>query len=123
MKRFWDGFIRGGYVGHGKTYLHPDDVLWWSNGGVLPGTSPARIAFLRKIIEAGPGPLEPKNIGVPCAGHMETYYLAYLGPNQSARKRLTLSEDHEYRIEIVDTWEMEISTIGGTYRITRKEEA
>tara|TARA_B100001123_G_scaffold387613_2_gene462974 strand:- start:1528 stop:2910 length:1383 start_codon:yes stop_codon:yes gene_type:complete len=137
VKRFWDGFIRGGYVGHGKTYLHPDDVLWWSKGGVLHGTSPARIAFLRKIIEAGPGPLEPKNIGVTCAGHMENYYLAYLGPNQSARKRLTLPEDHEYRI--VDTWETEISTIGGTYtgkfdidlpgkpftalRITRKEEA
>ena len=26
---FWEGFCRGGYVGHGETYLHPDEVIWW----------------------------------------------------------------------------------------------
>ena len=54
-RRSWStasgGDVRGGYVGHGETYLHPQDVLWWSKGGVLHGQSPARIAFLRRILE------------------------------------------------------------------------
>jgi len=28
--RFWQGTVAGTYVGHGETYLHPSDVLWWS---------------------------------------------------------------------------------------------
>jgi hypothetical protein len=52
--RFWEGTVRGGWVGHGETYLHPDDVLWWSKGGELHGESPARIRFLRTILEEAP---------------------------------------------------------------------
>jgi len=48
VHRFWGGFARGGYVGHGETYLHPEDILWWSKGGVLHGQSPDRITFLRR---------------------------------------------------------------------------
>ncbi|MCA1686621.1 MAG: DUF5060 domain-containing protein, partial [Planctomycetia bacterium] len=54
VHRFWQGTVAGTYVGHGETYLHPDDVIWWSKGGVLHGESPRRIAFLRKILEDGP---------------------------------------------------------------------
>jgi hypothetical protein len=28
VRRFWEGAVRGGYVGHGETYLHPEDILW-----------------------------------------------------------------------------------------------
>jgi hypothetical protein len=52
--RFWLGFVQGGYVGHGETYLHPDNVLWWSKGGQLHGESVRRIAFLRTIFEQAP---------------------------------------------------------------------
>ena len=41
-QRFWLGTLSGCYVGHGETYKHPDDILWWSKGGVLHGQSPAR---------------------------------------------------------------------------------
>lgn len=60
MHRFWTGFVQGGYVGHGETYVNEREELWWSKGGELTGQSPARIAFLRKIIEAAPqlSPLE-----------------------------------------------------------------
>jgi len=54
VRRFWLGTVGGAYVGHGETYLDPQDILWWSKGGVLHGESPARIAFLRKILEEGP---------------------------------------------------------------------
>ena len=61
VHRFWRGTVAGCYVGHGETYLHPDDVLWWFKGGVLHGESAARIAFLRRILESAPaGGLEPE---------------------------------------------------------------
>ena len=40
VHRFWVMVINGGYAGHGETYLHPQDLLWWSKGGVLHGESP-----------------------------------------------------------------------------------
>ena len=43
--------MRGGYAGHGETYSHPEDLLWWAKGGVLHGESWKRIGFLREIIE------------------------------------------------------------------------
>jgi hypothetical protein len=49
VHKFWLGTIRGCYVGHGETYNHPEDILWWSKGGALHGESPARIAFYKKI--------------------------------------------------------------------------
>ncbi len=60
-RRFWIAAAQGTYCGHGETYLSPEDILWWSHGGVLHGTSPAKIAFLRKLLEetiaVGPGPI------------------------------------------------------------------
>ena len=58
-RRFWEGVLRGGYVSHGETYVHPRDILWWSHGGELHGESPARIAFLRRLVESLPAPLSP----------------------------------------------------------------
>ena len=58
--RFWRVVTMGGYCTHGETFLDPGrDVLWWSRGGRLKGESPARIAFLKKIVEDLPGPIEP----------------------------------------------------------------
>lgn len=54
VHRFWTGFVQGGYVGHGETYVNDREELWWSKGGELVGQSPARIAFLRKIFETAP---------------------------------------------------------------------
>jgi hypothetical protein len=60
VHRFWEGTVNGGYVGHGDTFLDPNDVLWWARGGKLRGESAPRLAFLRKILEDGPSTgLEP----------------------------------------------------------------
>ncbi|MGN0999206.1 MAG: DUF5605 domain-containing protein [Faecousia sp.] len=58
VSRFWKAVVTGGYCTHGETYLDDNDVLWWAKGGVLHGESPARIAFLRKLVEELPGPIE-----------------------------------------------------------------
>lgn len=57
VNRFWIAVVQGGYCTHGETYLSGDDILWWSRGGILKGESAERIAFLKDIVEALPGPL------------------------------------------------------------------
>ena len=54
LNRHWLGFIKGAYVGHGETYINPEEILWWSKGGELVGSSSKRIAFLKKIIDQLP---------------------------------------------------------------------
>ena len=53
-QRFWLGTMGGCYVGHGETYLHPEDILWWSKGGVLHGESPQRIQWLKDFMAEAP---------------------------------------------------------------------
>ena len=81
VHRFWQGTIAGTYVGHGETYLDPQDVLWWSKGGVLHGQSPARLTFLKKVLESAPPEgLEPidKWQDLRTAGKAGEYYLDLL---------------------------------------------
>ncbi len=82
-RRFWEGAVRGGYVGHGETYLpvaaggatdvasaadDDPEVLWWAKGGELHGTSPARIGFLDMLLaEAPDGVWDPLPSGLGCA--------------------------------------------------------
>jgi hypothetical protein len=112
--RFWLGTAGGGYVGHGETYLHPEDVLWWSKGGVLYGQSPPRIAFLRRLLEQGPvvglDPLDRYSVG-----RQGEHYLYYFGVRQPGRWTLDLSEGDNYQIEVIDTWEMTITPIDGVF--------
>lgn len=64
VNRFWRCIASGGYCTHGETFLSEDEVLWWAKGGTLKGDSPRRIAFLREIVEALPGPLSPVDGGL-----------------------------------------------------------
>ncbi len=114
--RFWEGFSRGGYVGHGETYLHPEDLLWWSKGGVLHGESPRRIAFLRQIMETGPQ-IDPSgsNWNLNQSGS-EGYRIIYFGNHRPAYKQITLPETERYAVDIIDTWEMTITQQPDTCR-------
>ena len=64
VNRFWRAIASGAYCTHGETFLADDEVLWWARGGALKGESPRRIAFLREIVEALPGPLTPVDGGL-----------------------------------------------------------
>jgi hypothetical protein len=120
VRRFWEATARGGYCGHGETYLHPQDILWWSKGGVLHGASPARLAFLRRILEEGPREgLEPIDgvirHGHPCAGQPDAYYLIYFGLHQPAQATFALPPGRHFRAEVIDTWEMTIAPVEGPF--------
>jgi hypothetical protein len=122
VHRFWQGSVVGCYVGHGETYIDPNDVLWWSKGGVLHGESPARIAFLRKLVEDGPPVgLEPIEISwewdVYAGGKKgDDYYLVYFGVHQPSSFSFGLPTNKEYKVEIIDSWNMTITPVEGAFR-------
>lgn len=128
VRRFWEAAMRGTYPGHGETYRHPEDILWWSHGGELHGQSPERIAFLRKIMEETPGcGLRQEFVNwddvsaVPdgCA-NPTGYQLFYYGFNRPSFRILNLPQDEKYTVEVIDTWNMTVETVGvysGTCRI------
>lgn len=106
--RFWEGMSRGAYLTHGESFIDKETRAWISCGGKIYGTSTPRIAFLRSIMEAGPADwMKAKEQG--------TYVLEYLGNHQYAYKYLNLPETGSYRIELIDTWNMTITELKGTY--------
>lgn len=117
VHNFWEGMVRGGYVGHGETYVHPDDILWWSKGGVLHGESPARIAFLQRIVkESSLDAIRPisTNWNLVGGGKEGEYYLFYFGLSQPLYKDITLPQDAQFTVEVIDTWNMTITPLPGT---------
>lgn len=123
-RRFWEGAVRGGYVSHGETYMHPADVLWWAKGGEFHGSSPERIAFLRRILEETPGgflePL-PSAWDVPTAGIRHEYEISYFGFNQPTYRNFVMPAGRRYEVDIIDTWNMSIDTrpdaVEGRFRV------
>lgn len=116
VRRFWEGAVRGGYVGHGETYLRERDELWWSKGGDLIGSSPARIRFLREILEDAPFGLDPVNTDwdIPSAGRQGEYLLFYFGFSQPRFRRFLWDPEVEYTVDVIDTWNMTVERLPGT---------
>jgi hypothetical protein len=116
VRRFWLATVSGAYAGHGETYLDPNDILWWSKGGVLHGESPKRIAFLRRILEAAPAEgLDNLSTYYLGAGRPGRYYLYYFDVNQPAEYEFELARGARYRADLIDPWEMAVTPIEGTF--------
>ena len=118
----WNGVLAGAYVTHGESYLFKDatDTIFWAKGGEFKGASWKRIAFLRKIMEEGPGPLSMSDVSrdnrTATAG--KGYYIIYFGKemmdswlfnlpvkNSSFGK---LTAGLRFKVEVIDTWDMTI---------------
>jgi uncharacterized protein DUF5605/uncharacterized protein DUF5060 len=109
VRRFWEGAVRGGYVGHGETYLNDAEELWWSKGGELTGTSPERIAFLSDIIRESPsGVLDPlpSDWDAPRGGLAGRYELVYFSFNRPRFRNVALPAGGRFAVDVIDTWEM-----------------
>jgi hypothetical protein len=116
VRRFWLAAVSGAYAGHGETYLDPNDILWWSKGGVLHGDSPKRIAFLRRILEAAPGEgLDNLSTYYLGAGRPGRYYLYYFDVNQPAEYEFDLAPGARFRADLIDPWEMTVTPIEGAF--------
>ena len=123
VRRCWEGAVRGGYVGHGETYLNDREELWWSKGGTLAGDSAERIGFLLQITADAPGgvlePL-PSDWDVRWGG-TEDYRIAYFGFGRPRYRDITTSQESQWLIDVIDTWNMTIvrqpGVFTGTFRI------
>lgn len=113
VRRFWLGITQGCYVGHGETYIHPEDILWWSKGGVLHGESPERIGFLRKTLEEStPSGFRAIEAYYPCAGVEGEFYLYYLDIHQPVSFAFELPAGGPFAIDLIDPWEMTVKPLG-----------
>ncbi|WP_230114917.1 DUF5605 domain-containing protein, partial [Microbacterium oxydans] len=122
VRRFWEGAVRGGYVGHGETYLpsalgRDDEILWWSKGGELHGTSPDRIGFLEQLLaEAPEGVWEPLpgDWDVPWGGVAGQVRIGYFGFNRPRFRNVVLDEG-TWAIDVIDTWNMTVERVQGEH--------
>jgi hypothetical protein len=126
--RFWFGTIAGTYVGHGEALRDGPGPVWLSKGAVLKGSSPARIAFLKSILETAP----PEGI-TPIDQFYETrmggkggeYYLIYFGANQPAEWTFALPRDGmteglTFKADVIDTWNMTITPVEQTFKVVKR---
>ena len=133
VRRFWEGALRGGYPGHGETFLHPEDILWWSHGGELHGESWKRAGFLLDVLSAVPGnglkaaektmqdwdcvhaiPAEAESAG-ESGWHL--YYYSFMHPSF---REFRFPENETWHAEVLDTWNGTVEDRGmkqGSFRI------
>jgi hypothetical protein len=132
VHRFWAGTVAGTYVGHSEFLMDPNDpgeFVWLGQGGTLKGESPARLAFLRKILEESPATgIEPidKWWEPRVGGKPGEYYLWYFGHEKPASWTFQLYRDGitdgtEFTVEVIDTWDMTISPLPGVFVAKRKD--
>ncbi len=119
---FWMAGLSGGYPMHGDTFKNDSDtteVRWWAKGGTLIGDSPKRIAFFKSIMEQAPvkemnpilfdnGDPENLNNNIYLFSKPGEYYLAYVA-NPDETMQIDLPGDQDYKLEIIDTWNMKIT--------------
>jgi hypothetical protein len=119
VHRFWTTVMRGGYAGHGETYMHPEDLLWWAKGGELRGESWKRIGFLRDLLERDvkngltPIPTEERWEFTRVSGAVDgDVRFLYFGEHQPLQWAVGLpTEDGDYQIDLIDTWEMTVTPL------------
>jgi hypothetical protein len=131
------------------------EILWWARGGVLKGSSPERIGFLRQIMEELPGPIsfalqgvwtlsfeeieelqknppeEEVNNGImrilriPATdlynlfssipryngNYNDEAFIYYLADQCAVETQIDLPETGNYRVDVIDTWEMTRETV------------
>jgi len=137
LNLIWNGVVAGTYVTHGEAFLvHDDrDTIFWAKGGVFKGESWKRIAFLRKIVEECPNPLqladESRDFYTSTAGN--GYYIVYFGEEMQDAWLFNLpvrnassaygykrpTPGTRYKVEIIDTWDMTIKPYPEIFEVTK----
>lgn len=115
--RFWITTLRGGYAGHGETFTHPQDLIWWAKGGELRGEAWKRIGYLRDLLEQdATNGLEPINKDgtfpwnrISGSRDGDVTWI-YFGEHQPVIWAGGLpQDDRKYEADIIDTWNMTVT--------------
>ncbi len=121
VRRFWEAVCRGGYAGHGETFLNEKDILWWSHGSQLLGESHKRFRFLHDIMLEVPGTglrrYERTAWDEVCAvpeeiGKGDSFFLFYYSFMQPSFREFDLPSEKEYEVFVLDTWNMTKECVG-----------
>lgn len=114
VQRFWLGTMSGCYVGHGETYKHPQDILWWAKGGVLRGESPKRIRWLKDFMTRSPAFHELLPMGNDQGRFLLAkpgeFYLLYCADPRS--HTVVLAGNRPYKLDLIDPWAMSETPVG-----------
>ncbi|MCW3090530.1 MAG: hypothetical protein JWP81_1599 [Ferruginibacter sp.] len=132
----WMGAIGGTYVTHGESYMFKDatDTIFWAKGGTFKGSSWKRAGFLRKILEEAPGPLEASDGSrdFKTASADNGHFIVYFGKEMNEYWYFNLPQKNgsfsrlipgkQYRVEIIDTWDMTVTKVAGTFETAPVED-
>lgn len=115
-RRFWISTIEGGYATHGESFK-PYGFFW--KGGTPQKQSFERVSWLSKELfnnqdKPLPGGWEPVEDSTS-AQVGEDYYLYYYGNSETSEKTYNLPEGNEYQVDVLDTWNMTVNEMKGTY--------
>lgn len=129
VQRFWNCTVAGTYGGHGEYFRNAEDLVWVGQGVALHGESPARLAFLKKILDEGPAsgvdPIDQwqdPRVG----GKAGEFYLIYFGLETPKSWTFDLYRDGltdgmEFRIDVIDTWSMTVTPVDGVFVAKKKD--
>ncbi len=130
VHEFWISTVSGCYASHGESFVRDDGSLHIVAGGPLRGESPARLAFLRGILEEvdGPGldPIDNWWDDAFVAGVPGELYVQYLGrrapatwtfrlPRASASGALKAGD--RFEVDVIDTWNMTVTSVGRVFEL------
>ena len=130
VHEFWIATVAGCYASHGESFVRDDGSLHIVAGGALRGESPARLAFLRRILEevdgAGLDPIDSWWDDAFVAGIPGELYLQYLGrsapaswdfrlPRASAGG--VLQQGDRFEVDVIDTWNMTVTPVGRAFEL------
>ncbi|WP_106815154.1 apiosidase-like domain-containing protein [Microbacterium timonense] len=125
VHQFWITTVAGCYASHGESFVTSSGSLHMVEGGALRGESPARLAFLRGILDdidgAGLDPIDKWDDPRYVAGIPRRVYLQYLGRSAPATWsfRLPIGVPGErpqpgdrFQVDVIDTWNMTVTPVG-----------
>ena len=115
--RFWRATVYGVYATHGETYMVTDGSPVWSDAGELHGTSPARITFLRKLLEKSgtTGLMAAENPYYLNAGNPGAVILYYFDYHCVGEYEFPLPENVKFKATMIDPWAMTESPLPGSF--------
>lgn len=129
VHQFWITTVSGCYASHGESFRTESGSLHMVEGGVLRGTSPARLGFLRAILDeiAGLDPIDKWFDPTHVVGRPRQQYLQYLGRENTGswQFRLPIGRPGErpepgdrFAVDVIDTWNMTIHRVDRQFTLT-----
>lgn len=130
VHQFWIATVAGCYASHGESFVTESGSLHMVEGGALRGESPARLAFLRGILDdlvvPGLDPIDKWDDPAYAAGWPRRQYVQYLGRSAPAswEFRLPIGVPGErpepgdrFEVDVIDTWNMTATPVGRTFTL------